>query len=148
MNAMVEYRSREAVIHPYVRYKDCGDIVDDILRRLGNVETDVSELKADVRAISAQMPHLATKEDLTPLKVDIEAIKTSISDLKGELKVENAETKGELRAEIASLRTELKAEIAGVRTAVVSLETKIIKWIVATVLTATGVAFSIARFVH
>ena len=82
---------------------------DDFSRRLGNVENDVAELKAEVRAISATIPHLATKADL-------------------------------------------KAEIGKVETQVASMETALIKWIIATVLTATGltsgIAFSIAKFVH
>ena len=72
--------------------------MEDILKRLGNVETDVSETKSQVSAILAMIPHLATKADVS------------------------------------------------------ALETAIIKWIIATVLTsvglAGGLAFSIARFVH
>jgi GTP:adenosylcobinamide-phosphate guanylyltransferase len=71
-----------------------GGNVEDILKRLGNVETDVSELKSKVSAILATVPHLATKADLS------------------------------------------------------ALEASIIKWIIATVLTAAGLAFAAAKFVH
>ena len=75
--------------------------MEDILKRLGNLETDVSSLKAEVSAILATIPHLATK-----------------------------------------------ADVVDVRTAVAAVETRIIKWIIATVLATAGLAFTIAKFVH
>ncbi len=86
--------------------------MEDILKRLGNVEADVSELKSNVSTILATIPHLATKADLN-----------------------------ELRAEMASQLGSLRAEMAG-------RETAFIKWMIATVLTAAGLAFTIAKFVH
>ena len=123
MNSVVVYRGREAAIHPYVECEHCGGRVDDVLRRLGNVETDVSALKVQVGAISAVLPHLPTKAELTS---EISGVKTAIADL----------------------RAELKTDIGGLRAEVASLETRIIKWMIATVLTSAGVAFSLARFVH
>ena len=79
---------------------DGGD-VEDIFKRLGNVETDVSALKSEVSAIRATIPYLATK-----------------------------------------------ADVMDVRTAVADLESRIIKWIIATVLASAGLAFTIAKFVH
>jgi hypothetical protein len=45
--------------------------VEDILKRLGNVETDVSQVKSQVSAISAVIPHLATKADVSALETSI-----------------------------------------------------------------------------
>ena len=70
-----------------------GGTVDDILKRLGVVESVIGEMRADVSAIKAVMPHLATKADIN------------------------------------------------------ALETKIIKWIIGTVITSASLAFAIARFV-
>jgi hypothetical protein len=78
-----------------------GGDVEDILKRLGNVEAYVSELRSQVSAMLAIIPHLATK-----------------------------------------------ADVADVKAEVVAIETKIIKWIVATVLTSAASAFTIAKFVH
>lgn len=75
--------------------------MEDILKRLGHVETTVSDLKSQVSAILATIAHLATKSD-----------------------------------------------VADLRTAISSLEARIIKWIVATLLTSTGLAFAIAKIVH
>jgi hypothetical protein len=41
-----------------------------------------------------------------------------------------------------------KSDVADLRTAISSLEARIIKWIVATLLTSTGLAFTIAKIVH
>jgi hypothetical protein len=68
--------------------------MEDILKRLGNLETDVSRVKSQVSAIFAIVPHLATKADVS------------------------------------------------------TLETSIIKCIIATVLGIAGLVFTIAKFVH
>ena len=86
--------------------------MEDILKRLGTVETNVSELKSQVSGILAILAHLATKADVADVRTDV-----------------------------AQLKGEMWAAISG-------LETRIIKWIVATLLTSTGLAFTIAKFVH
>jgi len=48
-----------------------GGNVEDILKRLGNVETDVSRVKSQVGAILAIIPHLATKADVSALEIAI-----------------------------------------------------------------------------
>ena len=59
--------------------------MEDILRRLGNVETHVSELKSQVSAVLAIIPHLATKVDVADVrtavgqvKADVAAVETAI----------------------------------------------------------------------
>ena len=119
--------------------------MDDILRRLGNIETDVSALKVQVGSIVTMLPFLATKADIADLRTEL---KTEIGGLRAELKSDVADLRTELKTDIGGLRAELKSDIGGLRTEVASLETRIIKWMIATVLTASGVAFSLARFVH
>ena len=51
--------------------------MEDILRRLGNLERVVSELRAEVAAILAVIPHLATKADL---KAEIGRVSTETSE--------------------------------------------------------------------
>ena len=91
-----------------------GGDMDDVLKRLGAVESSVSELRVQVSDIAAKIPYLATKDGLN-----------------------------EVRAIIPHLAT---------KAALHEMETRIIKWIIASVLTAVGLAaglaFSIARFVH
>jgi ribosomal protein L29 len=157
MNSVVVYRGRGAITDSFGGSGSGGGGVDDVLRRLGNVETDVSELRAEVRAISATLPHLAKAASVseilavTPhlatkadLKSEIGEVRAEIGSLRTEMKTELGSLRTEMTAEIGSVRT----EIAGVKTAVATLETAIIKWIVGTTLTTAGVAFTIAKFVH
>lgn len=68
--------------------------MEDVLRRLGSLEADVSTIKtelgavvvqlprlatkADVAQLAAQLPHMATKADIAQTKADISDAKTSI----------------------------------------------------------------------
>jgi len=45
-----------------------GGGVDDILKRLGTVESAVSEIREKVSGIVATIPHLATKADVNALE--------------------------------------------------------------------------------
>jgi hypothetical protein len=72
MNALVEYWDRETVIHPCIHGEERGDIVDDVLRRLDKVETDMSALRADVSKLQIDVgiiaSNYATKTDVANLK--------------------------------------------------------------------------------
>jgi len=48
-----------------------GGTVDDILKRLGAVESSVSDLRTHVGSMAAVMPHLATKADVSSLEASI-----------------------------------------------------------------------------
>jgi hypothetical protein len=53
--------------------------VDDILRRLGRVESTVTELRSEVAGILAVIPYLATKADLT---TKIGAVKAELAEVR------------------------------------------------------------------
>ncbi|HEY6926562.1 MAG TPA: hypothetical protein VI653_23965 [Steroidobacteraceae bacterium] len=139
-----------------------GDDMDDILKRLGAVESSVSELKVQVSGIAATIPYLATKDDLREVRGEVAAIAARIPHLAtndGLAEVRaviphlatRADVKdgiGCLRAEIGSVRAEMRTEISSVRAEMGAMETRIIKWMITTVLTAVGLAFTIAKFVH
>ena len=80
--------------------------MEDILKRLGNLETQVGP-------ILTRSPHLATKADV---------------------------------GAIPYLAT--KADLEAVNTKVAAIETKIIKWIITTVLSTAALVFTIAKLVH
>ena len=82
MGNVVGYSPRSTVSNSSVGSGSGGGDVEDILKRLGNVETHVSELRVQVSAILAVIPHLATKADVTAavgqLKADMAAMETAI----------------------------------------------------------------------
>lgn len=47
--------------------------MDDVLERLGNLESHVSELRSHVSGLLAVVPHLATKADIGNLKAAMNA---------------------------------------------------------------------------
>jgi hypothetical protein len=106
---VVDYNRRGVVPH---KSAHCGGGggggVDDILRRLGTVETHVSELKSPVGSVV---------ESISELRSQVAAILAVLPHLAS------------------------KADI-------VSIEARIIKWVVASTLTSASVAFTIAKFVH
>ena len=63
-----------------------------------------------------------------------------------EVRTEIAGLDTRLSTQIADLRTEQRTDIAGVRTEIANLETRLIRWMVGTVLATGGLTFAILRF--
>jgi hypothetical protein len=85
MGNVVEYNRSGAIASASAGSGSGGGGVEDILKRLGNVETHVSELRSQVSAILAIIPHLATKADVADVraavgqvKADVAAVETAI----------------------------------------------------------------------
>jgi hypothetical protein len=78
MGNVVGYSPRSTVSNSSVGSGSGGGDVEDILKRLGNVETHVSELRTQVSAILAIIPHLATKTDVADVSADVAALETAI----------------------------------------------------------------------
>jgi hypothetical protein len=85
MGNVVGYTPRSTVSNSFVGSGSGGGGVEDILKRLGNVESHVSELRSQVSAILAIIPHLATKADVADVraavghvKADVAAVETAI----------------------------------------------------------------------
>jgi hypothetical protein len=130
MGNVVGHRPRGTASDSSVGSGSGGGDVEDILKRMGNVETHVSELRSQVSAILAVIPHLATKAD--------------VADVHLALKADVADVHLAMKADVADVR----AAVGQVKADVAAAETAIIKWIVATVLASAALAFTIAKFVH
>ena len=63
-----------------------------------------------------------------------------------EIRTEIAALDTRLSTQIANLDTRLSTQIAAVRTEVANLETRLIRWMVGTVLATGGLTFAILRF--
>jgi hypothetical protein len=88
--------------------------MEDVLRRLGNVENNVSELRAQVSAIGAVIPHLATKADVAD-------VRTAVADVRSAV--------GEVRADVAMIQVALIKWIVGTVLTSVALTFTIAKFV-------------------
>jgi hypothetical protein len=146
-----------------------GGDVEDILRRLGNVEASVSDLRMQVGAIGAAIPGLATAASVSRIEavlphlataVSVEALRTQVGAIAATMPgLATAASVSRIEAVLPHLAT--AASVSRIEAIIPTLATKAdlsdmhaatIKWIVATALTSTGLAttlaFSIAKFVH
>jgi hypothetical protein len=71
MGNVVGYSPRSTVSNSSVGSGSGGGDVEDILKRLDNVETHVAELRSQVSAILAIIPHLARKADVAAVETTI-----------------------------------------------------------------------------
>ena len=94
----------------------------------------IADLRADVAAIKATLPHLATKAE--------------VADLRAELKADIGDLRAELKAEIGGLKGYLGAQIERVDGNIARMEASMIKWIVGASIACTSVAFTAAKLVH
>ena len=98
--------------------------MDDVLRRLGSLENDVSAIKTDVAGIVSLLPHMATKADVMAIKAEVAGIVTVLPHLA------------------------TKADVMATKADVSDAKTSIIQWIVGTMIAVAALAFTIAKFVH
>jgi hypothetical protein len=122
------FRGRETA--PQGHGGDGGGGVDDILKRLGNVESAVADLRGDMREVMAVLPTLATKVEVSEVRGDIASIKAELPHLA-------------TKENVAGVRTEVEA----VKAQIHASEARIIRWFIATSITIAALSFSIARFV-
>lgn len=101
-----------------------GGDMDDVLRRLGSLENDVSAIKTDVAGIVSLLPHMATKADVMAIKAEVAGIVTVLPHLA------------------------TKADVMATKADVSDAKTSIIQWIVGTMIAVAALAFTIAKFVH
>jgi hypothetical protein len=153
MGNVVGYSPRGTVSNSSVGSgSGCGGDVEDILRRLGNVETDVSEVRSQVSAILAVIPHLATKADVADVRAAVGQVHADVMAAIGKVNADLSAAIGKVSADstaaVGKVSADLAAAIGQFKADVAAVETRIIKWIVATVLASAGLAFTIAKFVH
>jgi hypothetical protein len=71
MAIAVGYTHRDIVARSPVGSGSAGGGVDEILRRLGNVEESVWDVKAKISAITATIQHLATAASVSSLRAEL-----------------------------------------------------------------------------
>ena len=86
------------------------------------------------------------KAGLAEVRTEIGALDTRLSTQIAALRADGAEQHAVMRGDVADLRTEVRTEIASVRTEMANLETRLIRWMVGTVLATAALTFGILRF--
>ena len=102
-----------------------------------------------VRLAAEQGDHVTSdqfKAGLAEVRSEIAAVRTETAALDTRLSTQIANLDTRLLTQIANLDTRLSTQIAGVRTTVANLETRLIRWMVGTVLATGGLTFGIQRF--
>jgi hypothetical protein len=122
-----------------------GGMEDDVLKRLGVVESSVSEIRTQVGGITSILPHLATKADLSREIGSVRAeVGSGIAALSSEI--------GSVRAEIGSLKVDLTENIGLLKVDLTEkiglLENRLVRWIIGIIIAAAGLAFTIGRYGH
>jgi hypothetical protein len=116
--------------------------MDDVLRRLGVIEKDVSDIKADVGAIAAQLPQMATKTEVAAIAVQLPQMATKTEVAAIAVQLPQMATKTEVAAIAAQLpHMATKADVGDAKVS-------IIQWMVGTTIAVASLAFVIAKFVH
>ena len=123
---------------------------------IAGLRKDGAELKGEVSTLRAE-----TNGGFVAMRAEMNggfaAVRAEMGELRAELKGEIAELRAEmsaqraeLKGEIGELRAEVKGEIGALRSEthalVHSLETKMIKWTIGTVITVGSLGFSIAKW--
>jgi hypothetical protein len=98
--------------------------MDDVLRRLDVVESQLAKTREDVSAIKAAVEHLATKADLGDLKAHVYTINATLPHLVS------------------------RVNINGARSDIGAFETRLFCWTVGTMVAALTVEFAIAKLLH
>ena len=119
-----------------------GGNVDEILKRLGTVESAVT-------GIAAITPHLATKADIHGVRVEVSELRAEVRGIAAELKADV----GGIAAIIPHLATKadlnaVRGEINAMQGNMSALEVRLLKWMVPTVIASAGLIFTITKYVH
>ena len=123
--------------------------MDEFLRRLSVVESSVAVIRADVSAINAVLPHLATQARLSEVEG---SLGVKISTLEGSVTARINTVEGSLTARINTVEGAVTARINAVEgslTAKISdLHASLVRWVVGTGIAAGSLAFAVAKFVN
>jgi uncharacterized protein YoxC len=127
-----------------------GGGMEGVLKRLDAVESTVLKIKSQVDGITAILPQLATKDDVTGVRVEV-------SDVRGEVGKIVAittylATKADLSAAVGGLKADLSEQIGSLRAELTeklgSLENRLVKWTIGIIIAVSGLAFTIGKYGH
>ena len=104
---------------------------------IAEMRAELAEMRAEQRAELAEMraeQRAELAETRAEQRTEIAAVRSEIAEMRAEQRTEIAETRAEQRTEIAAIRTEIA-----------NLETRLIRWMVGTVITTATLTVGILR---
>ncbi|HEY8507679.1 MAG TPA: hypothetical protein VIL32_04930 [Steroidobacteraceae bacterium] len=119
-----------------------------------NVEARLSAVEKSCAEFKAVLPHLATKEDVATLKMElggrINTVEAKVGTLDVKIDALNTRVTELLphlatKADVVAVRGELAAVEGRLATAMGRMESALIKWIIGTALAAVALALGVAR---
>ena len=124
-------------------FTEQGDHVTSDQFKAGQAEVraEIAELRSEQRTQFAEVRTEIANLD-TRLSAQIGDVRTEVANLDTRLSTQIAELRAEQQTGIAGVRTEL----AEVRTEIASLETRLIRWTIGTVLATAALTVGILRF--
>jgi len=130
MNAVIDPNSFRSTAAASLDADKARGNMDEILKRLGILETTLTDVRLQLASVLALLPTFATKADLTNVEKKADAIAAVLPHL-----ATKAELEG-VRTDVQTVRTDLQTQVS-----------VLIKWIVGTGLGAAGVAAAVATVI-
>ena len=129
MGSVVEYNHRETISS--VGSGSGGGDVEDILKRLGNVEASVTDVRVQVGAIAAFIPTLASAASVSAIAAVLPTLATAASVSEIAAVMPHLATKADVlaaKADVAELKTDMsavKADVAALKTDVAAVKSDV-----------------------
>ena len=108
----------------------------------GGIDRDQAEAIADAIHRAAEQGDYVTSDQF---KAGMAELRAEIANLDTRLSKQIAELHAEMQTQVAELRTEQRTQAAELRTEIASLETRLVRWMVGTVIATATLTVAIVR---
>jgi hypothetical protein len=138
-----------------------GGGMEGVLKRLDAVESTVLEIKSQVDGITAILPQLATKDDVTGVRVEVSDVRGEVGKIvaittylatKADLSAAVGGVQTDLSTAVGGLKADLSEQVGSLRADLTEklglLENRLVKWTIGIIIAVAGLAFTIGKYGH
>jgi chromosome segregation ATPase len=140
-------RRNEAAARSIPQYQSDETLME---ARIARIESDVGHIRETLTAQAESINEL--RGEMKAANKSIAGLDGKIASLEGKLDGKIASLEGKLDGRIASLESKLEGKIDTLReqtkALINGLETRMMRWIITTMIAMTTLAFAVAKFVH
>ena len=108
----------------------------------GGIDRDQAEVIADAIRQAVEQGDYVTSDQF---KAGMAELRAEIASLDTRLSKQIAELHAEMQTQVAELRTEQRTQAAELRTEIANLETRLVRWMVGTVIATATLTVAIVR---